>query len=61
MFAIIRRMVDQGLAVILISSDLPEVMNLSHRLALYRDGRIVCEVAAQEITPEELMAELTRN
>jgi ABC-type sugar transport system ATPase subunit len=61
MFAIIHRMVEQGMAVILISSDLPEVMNLSHRLALYRGGRIVREVAAQEITPEELMAELTRN
>ena len=34
------------MAVILISSDLPEVMGLSHRLALYRDGRIVREVAA---------------
>lgn len=61
MFAIIHRMVEQGMAVILISSDLPEVMNLSHRLALYRDGRIVREVAAHEITPEEVMAELTRN
>ena len=61
MFAIIHRMVKQGMAVILISSDLPEVMNLSHRLALYRNGRIVREVAAQEITPEEVMAELTRN
>jgi ABC-type sugar transport system ATPase subunit len=61
MFAIIHRMVEQGMAVILISSDLPEVMNLSHRLALYRDGRIVREIAAQDITPEEVMAELTRN
>jgi len=49
------------MAVILISSDLPEVMNLSHRLALYRAGRIVREVAAQEISPEAVMAELTRN
>lgn len=61
MFVIIHRLVEQGMAVILISSDLPEVMNLSHRLALYRDGRIVREVAAQEITPEEVMADLTRN
>ena len=45
MFAIIHRLVERGMAVILISSDLPEVMNLSHRLALYRDGRIVREVA----------------
>ena len=61
MFALLHRLVEQGLAVMLISSDLPEVLNLSHRLALYRDGRIVREVAAQEITPEEVMAELTRN
>lgn len=61
MFAIIHRVAEQGMAVILISSDLPEVMNLSHRLALYRDGRIIREVPAQEITAEEVMAELTRN
>jgi len=61
MFALIHRMVERRMAVILISSDLPEVLNLSHRLALYRDGRIVREVVAEAITPEEVMAELTRN
>jgi ribose transport system ATP-binding protein len=59
MFGIIRRAVERGLAVLLISSDLPEVMNLSHRLLLYRDGRIVREIPSQEITAEEVMAELT--
>jgi ABC-type sugar transport system ATPase subunit len=49
------------MAVLLISSDLTEVMKLSHRLALYRDGRIVREAASHEVTPEEVMAELTRN
>ena len=52
---------EQGLAVILISSDLPEVMNLSHRLALYRGGRIVREVDASAATAEDVMAELTRS
>jgi ABC-type sugar transport system ATPase subunit len=61
MFAVLHRMVAQGMAVILISSDLTEVMNLSHRLALYRDGRIVREVASLQVTPEEVMVELTRN
>src|ERR1044071_985597 len=61
MFAIINRMVEQGMAVILISSDLPEVINISHRLALYRDGRIVREADPQKVTPDEVMAELTRN
>ncbi len=61
MFVIIRQLIEQGMAVLLISSDLPEVMNLSHRLALYRDGRIVRETPADAITAEELMAELTRS
>ncbi len=61
MFRIIRRAIEQGMAVLLISSDLPEVMNLSHRLALYRDGRIVQESPSQEMTAEQVMAVLTRN
>jgi ABC-type sugar transport system ATPase subunit len=60
-FRIIHGLVADGMAVILISSDLPEVMNLSHRLALYRGGRIVREAPSAAITPEEVMAELTRS
>jgi ribose transport system ATP-binding protein len=60
-YTILRGLVVAGMAVILISSDLPEVMGLSHRLALYRDGRIVREVGASEATPEDVMAELTRS
>jgi ABC-type sugar transport system ATPase subunit len=48
------------MAVLLISSDLPEVMNLSHRLVLYRGGRIVGQGMAADFTPEQVMAELTR-
>jgi ABC-type sugar transport system ATPase subunit len=59
-FALIGRLVGQRMAVLLISSDLPEVMNLSHRLALYRDGRIVRSGIAEDFTPEQVMAELTR-
>ncbi|HWB04057.1 MAG TPA: sugar ABC transporter ATP-binding protein [Verrucomicrobiales bacterium] len=58
-FALIGRLVAQRMAVLLISSDLPEVMNLSHRLALYREGRILCEGAAGDFTPEEVMSRLT--
>jgi ABC-type sugar transport system ATPase subunit len=61
MFGIIGRLVGSGMAVILISSDLPEVMGLSHRLALYRDGRIIRELPAAEATAEGVMAELTRH
>ena len=59
MFALLHGLIERGMAILLISSDLPEVMGLSHRLALYRDGRIVRETASTEITAEEVMAVLT--
>jgi ABC-type sugar transport system ATPase subunit len=49
------------MAVILISSDLPEVLGLSHRLVLYREGRVLRELRASDATPENVMAELTRS
>jgi ABC-type sugar transport system ATPase subunit len=61
MFSLIQRLIEQGMAVILISSGLPEVMNLSHRLAVHRGGHIVREAPSDRITPEEVMAELTRD
>ncbi len=59
-FELIGRLVTRRMAVLLISSDLPEVMNLSHRLALYRDGQILRLGQADEFTPEQVMSELTR-
>ena len=59
MFALIGQLVDSGMAVLLISSDLAEVINTSHRIAVYSDGRILSTVMADEITPEEVMEQLT--
>ena len=41
MFAIIHRMVEQGMAVILISSDLPELIRLCDRILVMHHGKIV--------------------
>jgi ABC-type sugar transport system ATPase subunit len=61
MFSIIRRLVEErGLAVLLISSDLPEVTSLCHRLGLMRGGRLVAETDPATTPPEAIMAELTR-
>jgi ribose transport system ATP-binding protein len=40
-YGFIKLLVEQGSAVIIISSDLPDVMNLSHRLYVVRNGQIV--------------------
>jgi len=58
-YNIIGDLVESGLAVLLISSDLTEVFNTSHRFALYRDGRILDTVMANQITPQEIMEQLT--
>jgi ABC-type sugar transport system ATPase subunit len=59
MFEIIHRLVESGMAVLLISSDLLEVLNLSHRVAVYRDGRILFTAPARELTSERVMEHLT--
>jgi len=46
---------DQGLAVVVIASYLPEIMNLSDRILIARQGRIVEEFSASEATEEKIM------
>jgi simple sugar transport system ATP-binding protein len=52
---IINGLADQGLAVVVISSYLPEVLNLSDRILVARQGRIVEEFAVGEATEEKVM------
>lgn len=59
MFNIIGSLVETGMAVLLISSDLSEVVSCSHRIALYRDGGIIQTVKADEISRQEIIKQLT--
>ncbi|MDQ0322945.1 simple sugar transport system ATP-binding protein [Pararhizobium capsulatum DSM 1112] len=52
---IINRLADEGLAVVVISSYLPEIMNLSDRILVCRQGRIVEEFSPAESTEEKIM------
>jgi simple sugar transport system ATP-binding protein len=52
---IINRLADEGLAVVVISSYLPEIMNLSDRILVCRQGRVVEEFRAGEATEEDIM------
>lgn len=45
----------QGLSVIMVSSEIPEVIGMSDRVIVMRDGRIVAEVAGDDLTPETLV------
>ncbi len=52
---IIQRLADDGLAVILISSYLPEILNLSDRILVSQKGRIVEEFRPGTATEEKIM------
>jgi simple sugar transport system ATP-binding protein len=52
---IINRLADEGKAVVVISSYLPEVLLLSDRLLVARQGRIVEEFSGLEATEEKVM------
>jgi ABC-type sugar transport system ATPase subunit len=45
----------EGMAVILISSDLDEVLGLAHRVLVMREGRLVAEFDAKDVTEERVM------
>jgi rhamnose transport system ATP-binding protein len=45
----------EGLAVIMVSSEIPEVLGMSDRVIVMREGRIVAEVSGAQMTPETLV------
>lgn len=55
-YRLIQRMTEQGTAVILISSDIPELLALSDRLLVLRRGWPVAELGRDEATHERVLA-----
>lgn len=45
----------QGLAVIMVSSEIPEVLGMSDRVVVMREGRIAAELEGDDLTPETLV------
>lgn len=52
---IIDNLARQGVAIMLISSELPEVLNLSTRILVMREGRLVGEVPRAQATQERVV------
>jgi ribose transport system ATP-binding protein/rhamnose transport system ATP-binding protein len=55
-YALIRRLAQDGMAVLLISSELPEVLEMSDRVLVMRQGRIVAEIDRADASEELIMA-----
>ena len=53
--ALLRRLCQEGIGVIVISSELPEVLGLCDRILVLHEGRLAGEIAAGEATEESIM------
>ena len=54
-YKLIREYAQHGMAIVLISSELPEIIGLSDRIIVMREGRITGEVARADATEEVLL------
>jgi L-arabinose transport system ATP-binding protein len=59
-YNIINDLATQGIGIIFISSDLPELLAISDRILVMRDGSIVSEHAWTEALSEEIMSDALR-
>ncbi len=50
----------QGKAIIMISSELPEILRMSHRIVVMCEGRITGELPVTEATQEQIMTYATQ-
>ena len=58
-YALIDRLAASGLAILVVSSDLPEVLGLADRVLVMRAGRLVAEFTRDAATPEAVMGAAT--
>ncbi|MFZ2636679.1 MAG: sugar ABC transporter ATP-binding protein [Rectinemataceae bacterium] len=54
-YLIMNRLVEQGMSIIMISSELPEILGMSDRIYTVSSGRITGELAVGEATQEKIM------
>ncbi|ANS74776.1 ABC transporter ATP-binding protein [Paenibacillus yonginensis] len=60
-YTIIHALAEQGKAILVISSELPEVIGLSDRIYVLSAGKITGEFSGEEATQENLMKDMTKS
>jgi ribose transport system ATP-binding protein len=56
-----KALVEAGAAIVLVSSELPEVLHLSNRVYVMHRGRVVAELAGKDITEQNVLAHFFQN
>lgn len=54
-YRMMNQMAQQGVAILMISSELPEVVGMSDRVYVMREGSIAGELSGAEISQENIM------
>ena len=54
-YSIMNRLIDQGVAIIMISSELPEIIGMSDRILVMHEGKISGEFLYGDATQEKIM------
>ena len=57
----INKRAEQGMAIVLVSSELPEVLGLSDRVLVLHEGKMTGEFTRADATPERVMHAATGN
>ena len=55
LYLLIKNLAEAGKAVVLISSDLPEVLNLSHRILVLAQGQITAELMGDDMSEDQVL------
>ena len=55
LYAVVRRLADEGLGVLLVSSEVPEVLGLADRVLVLREGRVVHTAPAPELDEHRVL------
>lgn len=58
-YNIMNELLDQGVSIVMISSELPELLGMSHRILVIAEGKLTGEFKAEEATQEIIMTAAT--
>jgi ribose transport system ATP-binding protein len=59
-YHLLNELAHEGKAIVMISSELPEILRMSHRIVVMCEGRVTGELTAEEATQEKIMTFATQ-
>lgn len=54
-YSVINELAKQGIAIVMVSSELPEIINMCDNVCVIRGGKLAGKLSREELTQEEIM------